>query len=90
MKKPDLFPKSVIIAYIGKWFFICSSNLTSRTLQIKQSILKINHKRKTFLVMLAFYLPVAVSGFLVYGMKTENNIIDNLDDNWIKTTILGK
>ena len=57
---------------------------------MKQLIIKINHKCKTFLVMLAFYLPVAISGFLVYGMKTENNIIDNLDDNWIKTTILGK
>ena len=40
--------------------------------------------------MLIFYLPVAIGGFLVYGFKTQNNIIDNLDDNWIKTTILSK
>ena len=38
--------------------------------------------------MLIFYLPVAIGGFLVYGKTTQNNIIDNLDENWLKTTIL--
>lgn len=38
--------------------------------------------------MLLFYLPVAIGGLVVFGKFTQNNIIDNLDENWIKTTIL--
>ena len=38
--------------------------------------------------MLVFYLPVSIGGFLAFGAKTQNNIIDNLDKNWINTTIL--
>ena len=37
--------------------------------------------------MLIFYLPVSITGFVVYGYDTQSNIIDNLNDNWIKTTI---
>ena len=38
--------------------------------------------------MLIFYVPVALSGFFVYGMNTQDNIIDNLDNNWLKTATL--
>jgi vesicular inhibitory amino acid transporter len=38
--------------------------------------------------MLVFYLPVAIGGFIVFGGKTQNIIIDNLNKNWINTTIL--
>ena len=38
--------------------------------------------------MLIFYLPVAISGFFVFAKNTSNNIIDNMDDNWMKTTTL--
>ena len=37
--------------------------------------------------MLIFYLPVSITGFVVYGEKTHSNIIDDLNDNWIKTFI---
>lgn len=38
--------------------------------------------------MLGFYLPVAIGGFLVFAANTQSNIINNLKDNWIRTTIL--
>ena len=38
--------------------------------------------------MIAFYLPVCISAFLVYGNLIQSNITDNLESNWIKTTIL--
>ena len=38
--------------------------------------------------MLIFYLPVSITGFVVYGDHTQDNIIDNLKDNWLRTTIL--
>jgi vesicular inhibitory amino acid transporter len=38
--------------------------------------------------MLVFYIPVAMSGFIVFASHTKQNIIDNMDDNWIKTTII--
>lgn len=38
--------------------------------------------------MLIFYLPVAIGGYLVFGQNTQENIIDDMDDNWIKTTII--
>jgi vesicular inhibitory amino acid transporter len=38
--------------------------------------------------MLAFYLPVCIGGFVVYGHIIKDNITDNLNPNWIKTTIL--
>lgn len=41
----------------------------------------------SYAIMLIFYLPVSITGFVVYGYDTQSNIIDNLNDNWIKTTI---
>jgi vesicular inhibitory amino acid transporter len=38
--------------------------------------------------MLLFYLPVAIGGFIVFAGNTHNIIIDNLNKNWISTTIL--
>jgi vesicular inhibitory amino acid transporter len=38
--------------------------------------------------MLLFYLPVAIGGFLVFGSNLKSNIINNLQNNWIRTTIL--
>lgn len=41
-----------------------------------------------YFVMLVFYLPVGIGGLVVFARLTKDNIIDNLDKNWIKTTIL--
>lgn len=38
--------------------------------------------------MLALYLPVCIGAFVVYGHIIKDNITDNLNSNWIKTTIL--
>lgn len=38
--------------------------------------------------MLLFYLPVAIGSFIVFSTKLNDNVIDNLDDNWIKTVVL--
>ena len=38
--------------------------------------------------MLVFYMPVAIIAFVVFANKTEANVIENLDKNWINTTIL--
>lgn len=55
MAQPELFSKSVVIAYI---------------------------------IMLFFYLPVAIGGFVVFSTTLKDNIIDNLEQNWIKTVVL--
>lgn len=39
-------------------------------------------------VMLIFYLPVAIGGYIVYGENTKNNIIESLNDNWLKTVVI--
>lgn len=41
-----------------------------------------------YFVMLMFYLPVGIGGLIVFAGLTKDNIIENLDDNWIKTSIL--
>lgn len=41
-----------------------------------------------YFIMLLFYLPVAIGGLVVFGHLTKDNIIDNLDHNWIRTSIL--
>ena len=38
--------------------------------------------------MILFYLPVAIAGFVVYSNTLSDNITENLNGNWIKTTIL--
>lgn len=38
--------------------------------------------------MLLFYLPVAVGGYLAFGHGTQENIIDDMEKGWIKTTII--
>lgn len=38
--------------------------------------------------MLIFYLPVAIGGYLVFAKHTSENIIDDMKDGWIKTTII--
>jgi vesicular inhibitory amino acid transporter len=38
--------------------------------------------------MLVFYIPVSITGFIVYGQFTKDNIIDNLDDDWLKVSAL--
>ena len=38
--------------------------------------------------MLFFYLPVAIGCFIAFGYQIKDNIIGNLDDNWLKTTVL--
>jgi len=38
--------------------------------------------------MLIFYLPVAIAGFIVFSTKLQDNIIDSLDNNWIKTVVI--
>lgn len=37
--------------------------------------------------MLIFYLPVSITSYIVYGNITKDNVIDNLKDGWIKTSI---
>jgi vesicular inhibitory amino acid transporter len=39
-------------------------------------------------VMILFYLPVAVAGFVVFGKHAENNVIENMDKNWLRTTTI--
>lgn len=55
MQNPELFGKSVVIAYI---------------------------------VMLIFYLPVAIGAFIVFSTQLQDNVIDNLSKNWIRTVVL--
>jgi solute carrier family 32 (vesicular inhibitory amino acid transporter) len=38
--------------------------------------------------MLIFYLPVAIGGFIVFSTELSDNIIDKLDNNWIKTVVI--
>lgn len=38
--------------------------------------------------MLIFYLPVAIGGYVVFAKHTKDNIIDNMDDDWVKTAII--
>jgi vesicular inhibitory amino acid transporter len=38
--------------------------------------------------MLFFYLPVGIGCFIVFGNKVKDNIINNLENNWLKTTVL--
>lgn len=38
--------------------------------------------------MLIFYLPVAIGGFVAFGSNLKENIIGNLENNWIKTTVI--
>jgi vesicular inhibitory amino acid transporter len=38
--------------------------------------------------MLIFYLPVAIAGYVTFGSNLLNNIINNLENNWIKTTVI--
>jgi vesicular inhibitory amino acid transporter len=38
--------------------------------------------------MLIFYLPVAIGGFIVFSTELPDNIIDKLDNNWIKTVVI--
>lgn len=34
--------------------------------------------------MLAFYLPVGIGCYLVYGKSLKDNVIENLNNNWLK------
>ena len=38
--------------------------------------------------MLLFYMPVGIGCFVVFGNTVKDNIINNLDDNWLKTSVL--
>ena len=38
--------------------------------------------------MLLFYLPVACGGYLVFAKGTKENIIENMDSNWLKPAII--
>lgn len=38
--------------------------------------------------MLAFYLPVALAGFVIFGENTQDVIIGNMDKNWLKTGVI--
>lgn len=42
----------------------------------------------SYAVMILFYLPVCIGAFVVYGEAIQDNITDNLQANWIKTTIV--
>jgi vesicular inhibitory amino acid transporter len=37
--------------------------------------------------MLFFYLPVGIGCFVVFGGTIKDNIINNLNDTWLKTTV---
>jgi solute carrier family 32 (vesicular inhibitory amino acid transporter) len=38
--------------------------------------------------MLIFYVPVALGGFLVFGTNIKDNVIANMDSNWLKTSVI--
>ncbi len=39
--------------------------------------------------MLTFYLPVAITGYTVFGSsQTSDNIIDALSHNWLRIVVL--
>ena len=38
--------------------------------------------------MLAFYFPVALAGFVIFGENTQEVIIGNMDKNWLKTGVI--
>jgi vesicular inhibitory amino acid transporter len=38
--------------------------------------------------MFVLYMPVSIVGFQVFGYKVKDNIIENLDENWLRTVSL--
>lgn len=42
----------------------------------------------SFITLLILYLPVAIVGFSVFGSNTNDNIIHNLNDNWLKIVVI--
>lgn len=42
----------------------------------------------SYFIMILFYVPVGIGGLVVFAKLTKDNIIDNLEENWIRTTIL--
>jgi vesicular inhibitory amino acid transporter len=40
-----------------------------------------------YIILLAFYLPVSIIGYSVYGSAVEDNILKNLPNNFLRYTV---
>ena len=40
-----------------------------------------------YLILLVFYVPVSVIGYIVYGADVEDNILINLPQNWLRYSV---
>jgi vesicular inhibitory amino acid transporter len=93
-KKEDKYDPSPITfqsfsTSLGTMFFAWGGSAMFPTIQVDMQRPQYFYKAVfiSYIILLIFYLPVSITGYVVYGSKVADNILANLPENFFRYAI---